>query len=302
MILQCPQCKTQYKLDDAKLKPGETKVRCSRCQHLFVVPHPLGLKEEEIFGEVEQKPADAFLKEWAKEAPVSTPQAPTPVIPPPSQPPRRELPLFVEELPDEEPEPAPIPSRAAIPPQLRPTPVPPFPKKGRQISTSFILSMVLLLSVAGAFYYWSRVGQSIPAFEYVYLKIYNLMEGKKGELLIPISLKGTEYTLEGGKVYVIQGKVANRSPETKAVVRLKGSLYDKAGRVVATSNGVCGVTLSEEEIQKSTYESLKASFGFVAVGQAKPVAPEESAPFTIIFFSPPEDAAYFAVVIAEPEG
>ena len=39
------------------------------------------------------------------------------------------------------------------------------------------------------------------------------MEGKKDQKLFLLYLKGSEHTLEGGKVFVIQGKVANRSQE-----------------------------------------------------------------------------------------
>jgi len=36
MILQCDQCNTKFRLDDAKLKPGGVKVRCSKCKHVFL--------------------------------------------------------------------------------------------------------------------------------------------------------------------------------------------------------------------------------------------------------------------------
>jgi predicted Zn finger-like uncharacterized protein len=36
MILQCDQCSTKFRLDDAKLKPGGVKVRCSKCRHVFL--------------------------------------------------------------------------------------------------------------------------------------------------------------------------------------------------------------------------------------------------------------------------
>ncbi|GAB7026892.1 hypothetical protein JCM15764A_21400 [Geotalea toluenoxydans] len=37
MILQCDQCNTKFKLDDAKIKEGGVKVRCSKCRHVFLV-------------------------------------------------------------------------------------------------------------------------------------------------------------------------------------------------------------------------------------------------------------------------
>ncbi|MBF0495840.1 MAG: zinc-ribbon domain-containing protein [Deltaproteobacteria bacterium] len=35
MVVQCPSCDTRYKIDDAKLKEGGTKLRCSNCNHMF---------------------------------------------------------------------------------------------------------------------------------------------------------------------------------------------------------------------------------------------------------------------------
>ncbi|MBF0475646.1 MAG: zinc-ribbon domain-containing protein [Deltaproteobacteria bacterium] len=35
MVVQCPSCETRYKIDDAKLKEGNTKLRCSNCNHMF---------------------------------------------------------------------------------------------------------------------------------------------------------------------------------------------------------------------------------------------------------------------------
>jgi predicted Zn finger-like uncharacterized protein len=302
MIVICDKCKTEYNLDDAKIRPGETKVRCSRCQNIFIVPHPFSLKEEEIFGETGEKAEDAFLKEWAKEFPARPTQKPA--VPAPNKgpaprafvPPSAEESLFVEELPSA---PAPTPAEEVLPFKSKAAAAAPTRRKQRKVSATFTLSMFLLLTIAGAFYYWSKMGQSIPAFEFIYEKIYSFMEGKKEQKLFLLYLKGSEYTLEGGKVYVVQGKVANRSQETKKLVKLKGSLYDKAGKVLVTSSGFCGITITDEEVQKSTYDALKTSFGFIAVGQAKPVPSQQSLPFTIIFFSPPEGASQYHVEIDE---
>ena len=37
MIGQCGQCKTKFRLDDAKIKDKGVKVRCSKCRHVFTV-------------------------------------------------------------------------------------------------------------------------------------------------------------------------------------------------------------------------------------------------------------------------
>ena len=332
MNVQCEKCGTGYNLDDTKVKPGETKVRCSQCQHVFTVPHPLTLKEEEIFSETDAKVEDAFMKEWAQEIASQPPQAPEqsapsaldegppprPFVPPTTEEPllreeaplekvpAEEAPVTVEEAPvaveeapvEKEPvaEPA-SPTEEIFP--VSPVPMEEVPsKKKRKISTAFLLTLVLLFIIAGSLYL-STTGRSIPAFEYIYEKLYTLRQGGKAQKIFLLAPRGFEYILEGGSVYVIQGKVANRSQETKKLIEVQASLFDKTGKVVATSTGFCGVTITNEEIKNSSYESLKTSFGFIAPGRALPVPSQQSLPFTIIFFSPPEAATEYRVEIAE---
>lgn len=37
MIVQCGQCNTKFRLDDAKVKDNGVKVRCSKCRHVFTI-------------------------------------------------------------------------------------------------------------------------------------------------------------------------------------------------------------------------------------------------------------------------
>jgi predicted Zn finger-like uncharacterized protein len=48
MILQCEQCNTKFRLDDAKIKEGGVKVRCSKCKHVFVVEKEAPQEETEF--------------------------------------------------------------------------------------------------------------------------------------------------------------------------------------------------------------------------------------------------------------
>ncbi|MDF1580770.1 MAG: zinc-ribbon domain-containing protein [Desulfuromonadales bacterium] len=40
MIIECPECQARFKLADEKIKPEGTKVRCSKCKHVFTVNAP----------------------------------------------------------------------------------------------------------------------------------------------------------------------------------------------------------------------------------------------------------------------
>lgn len=301
----------QYNIDDAKVKPGETKVRCSQCQHVFTIPHPLTLNEADIFGETEDKAEDAFMKEWARDVPPQPPQEPkqsappaTDQAPPPRAfvPPTTEEPLVREETPAEETPPAaatPSPDQEifpASPSLVREAPL----KKERKASPAFLVIMFFLLIAAGSLYFWFNRSQgSVPAFEYIYEKIYTLMAGEQAQKLFIVGMRGSEYTLEGGTVYVIQGKVANRSEKTKQAVKVQGILFNKVGKEVASSTGYCGVTITNEEIKNATFDTLKSSFGFIGADRARSIPSQQNLAFTIIFFAPPAGATDFRVDIVE---
>lgn len=48
MIVTCPNCQTRYNLPDAKVPPGGTKVKCSKCAHVFKAEAPPATPEEEV--------------------------------------------------------------------------------------------------------------------------------------------------------------------------------------------------------------------------------------------------------------
>lgn len=52
MIIQCQACQTRFRLADEKIKPGGTKVRCSKCKEIFSVtpPEPEVVEETVDFG------------------------------------------------------------------------------------------------------------------------------------------------------------------------------------------------------------------------------------------------------------
>lgn len=45
MIIQCDNCGARYKLDDSKVKPEGVRVRCTKCQSVFVVTPPEEVEE-----------------------------------------------------------------------------------------------------------------------------------------------------------------------------------------------------------------------------------------------------------------
>lgn len=82
MIVQCEACQTRFRLADEKIKPGGTKVRCSKCKEIFTVnPPPAEPAEETVdYGSfnmepvVEETPAAAATPEPPPDAAMAAEQ------------------------------------------------------------------------------------------------------------------------------------------------------------------------------------------------------------------------------------
>jgi len=63
MIIQCDKCATKFRLDDSRITPNGVKVRCTKCDNVFIVtppPPPEEVQVEELFGVapgMEERPA-----------------------------------------------------------------------------------------------------------------------------------------------------------------------------------------------------------------------------------------------------
>jgi len=76
MIITCEECQARFRLADEKLKPGGTKVRCSKCRHVFTVmpPEPAPAEERVDFGAFNMEPVAE--EETVPAAPSPPPQPP----------------------------------------------------------------------------------------------------------------------------------------------------------------------------------------------------------------------------------
>lgn len=71
MIIQCDKCSTKFRLDDSRITGHGIKVRCTKCQNVFIVTPPPPVEEvhiEEIFGVTSNAPPPPEPKEPKQEA------------------------------------------------------------------------------------------------------------------------------------------------------------------------------------------------------------------------------------------
>jgi predicted Zn finger-like uncharacterized protein len=90
MIVQCEACQTRFRLADEKVKPGGTKVRCSKCKEIFTVslPEPEPVEEAVDFGSfnMEAVAEDSSDDKETTEEAASTPRAESSPGPEPEEP------------------------------------------------------------------------------------------------------------------------------------------------------------------------------------------------------------------------
>ncbi len=95
MIIQCEECSTRFRLADEKLKSTGTKVRCSKCKHVFTVMPPEPEPAEEVPAPVEEQPVaaateDVSAPEPSEETSTPEPTEDAPVSEPSEEPPASE--------------------------------------------------------------------------------------------------------------------------------------------------------------------------------------------------------------------
>ncbi|HTQ13013.1 MAG TPA: DUF3426 domain-containing protein [Rhizomicrobium sp.] len=213
MILTCPQCATQYRVDAAKFPAGGRTVRCAKCGHSWHQDAPA---------------------EDAAAAPVPRPEPrPAPVFHAP------------------EPEPEPVPPRRAVfvaPAAERIAgPAPEFtsasaPRRGSwlgRIGLAFgwlaLVGAVLVIGFAAVTYRALAV-QAWPRSASLYAAL-----GMKVNTLGFLDVTHAQETEDGQAVLAIKGKLVNLSGHPIAVPRIEVRLTDSGNREVLRKSFAAGV-------------------------------------------------------------
>ncbi|MBI5588054.1 MAG: zinc-ribbon domain-containing protein [Deltaproteobacteria bacterium] len=72
MIIQCDKCGTKFRLDDSRVTGNGVRVRCTKCQNVFIVPPPPPVEEvgvEEVLAGVDRQTPEGLEKASRKPAP-----------------------------------------------------------------------------------------------------------------------------------------------------------------------------------------------------------------------------------------
>ena len=301
MIVTCPNCETQFNLDDKIYAPGR-KARCAVCHFMFILPAPVQnankadikvpLDLEELDTSVHVTDLDALLNEQdQKEA--SSAQAASPKKASASLP--DELEEDGADYHDSTPESTPA-------------------KKKKSGFKRFMLFLALLLCLGGL-----GVGAYLIYFQGQLELPFKLPFGGSGEqsadpvaqriadidkvkdlLLIDVSHKYVN-NVKLGPLVVITGKVKNNFPVPKEMIRVEASLLDKKGKVLATQQQFCGIVVPDLQLQVLGQKELAAALDnrFDMLANNINVQPGVEVPFMVVFVYPPSNMAEYTVVVAD---
>ena len=222
MIITCPKCSTQFRLNADQLGDAGRNVKCAKCAHRWFA-EPTSLSAE---------PARAAAP---KPAPVPPPPAPPPLTPPPPAPPPSLKEAPAEESASPQPE-APAPLDEEDEPVASPPPIPTeeeiarFQAKPPQAKPStlkwWILLFLVIVVVVGSLFYYRR---EVVAIYQPMNKLYTVL-GLGGDVL-GSGLKIPDYTIvsrqEGNKrILSIKGEIKNTTSHVIDVPLLFGAIKD----------------------------------------------------------------------------
>ena len=229
MIISCPNCSTQFRLNADLLGDTGRNVKCAKCAHRWFA-EATSLSEEPVRAAA---PRQSAPKPAAPPPPAPPPPSPPPPAPPPPVEAKAEddAPPALEAAPpsDEEDEafasPPPIPTEEEIARfQTKPQP------ERKSTLKWWILLFVGVVVVVGCLFYFPR---DIVAFYPPTNKLYAAL-GMASDVL-GSGLEITDYDIQSrqeGQVRAIKGKVKNTTSHVIDVPPLIGTIKDSKNKVL----------------------------------------------------------------------
>ncbi len=270
MIVQCPECKTTYNLDDERIAPEGSNVRCSRCQHVFEVSRMPGPFPEDTMDQLtgmESSASDELEPE--EEHSPGTPG---------------ELPGKKDEAGDR---------------------IGKIAGKKKSMVLWALLTFVLLAGVGVAAYVFAptllnNTGTPTP----VEKRVGEQPRSEEG--IIPeISLENVHpYFVRNekvGRIFVVEGKAVNGFKVSKELIKLRIRLFDSAGTVIASRDFYCGNVVSSFQLQVLGQDELQSALSAkvgILTNNAN-IKPGAGVPFMVAFANPPESLQEFALEAVE---
>jgi len=316
MIVRCEGCSTKYNLDESVLKEEGSKVRCSRCRHVFLAYPPakpptlefdegMTLGEEAFeetvtldtpsFGEAKEREVgdrekgdvfSEFLDETLEEGEPQMSEAP------PESPRRPEPEWAIREAGPEEPAWGGDERHA------------PRRSMGRRILITLLVALLVIAGGIGALLIWapqylpgSLSGLTAPAVE-------KPLDPGVRQLSFKEVTGSFVDASNGRQLFVIKGSVNNDYATARRFILVRGTILNDKGEMVRKQEAYAGNTFTDEELRTVSPADLSTAM------KNRPgkndsnvnIPPGGAVPFMILFENLPENLSEFTVeaVSSEP--
>jgi predicted Zn finger-like uncharacterized protein len=331
MLVQCPQCRTNYKVADDLLKGSAPSFRCSRCKHSFepelITPEappadaPAASADQELPLPLEPKPSGDVSDSVDSRATVeaSSTRAASDdqwsisdlerdderlfVIP--EKHPVMETGAGVDGAPD-------FPARDPFFPSVRDDHDDPNNiltiSSYREQKASILPFMTLFGLLVIGFTLVSVISharpqasqdviRNIPLIGRSVLKNHYLKEG-----ILLKSLRSGYQTIQGNReVFLISGVAHNQNPVVVREIQLSAIAYNDAGKELERQTVWVGNTISPKIIRGMTTEDIPHLQDLKPLKSFE-VPPGDSIPFTIVFLKSAKNAKAFSCDVIAAEG
>jgi len=250
MIVTCESCGTKFRVDERKLKKPVTKVRCSRCKHVFVIRlEPESDDEEMVI--LDPTTNEDLPKDFEKEigGKVESTTSPTTVEPPTSASTTR-----------------------------RPYSQPPVAR-----SKIFVLvALPLLIIAVGVSYYFfanpvKRAVKQSPRVEVPPITVSDKTEAYFIE------------NVHVGQMLVVQGEVINTAPYPVSFIMLEGKIYGPKDKVAIRQRFYAGNIMTKEELAQWPINEIQSRILHREGDNLSNVhvKPGERVPYMVVFYNLP---------------
>jgi len=339
MIIQCKQCKTKFRFDDALMEGDGLWMRCSRCQHVFFHDNPAKIKPA---ADTAVEPFTVKIPDKSVEKEISRPSF-EPAVKEPVAAVQKEsvagtqdedMKSFMDEvigeakMPESEPAPASKPHRheeeqaaqidftqaEQFPPELEEPlreaeeePAPPARKKssGWKFALWAIL-VIIVIPAAVYFYIFPDLGERYVQIARKYIGGFS--QPTEGQVVMAqIKLQDIRQrivnNLVAGNIRVVEGTAVNQADFPVSRVRIKGEILDAYAVVQGERVSYAGNILNEEELANMSEEDIQTRLsrpeGRNNINEK--VLPNGRIPFMIVFTKEKPGIIKTTVVVAGAE-
>jgi predicted Zn finger-like uncharacterized protein len=308
MIIQCRQCRTKFKFDDAFMQGSGVWLRCSRCGHVYFQENPLMKPETEFPSEPPKPVQEPIPARKNAELPTEPPSAghrdadgfhASDKVMETKKYLDDEINLYIEQTPEES-----ISGENEEVVQQELT----SPKNSGRIWKIAVWSVFVILIIPAVIYFliFPEFGEQI--IKNVLVSV-GISEPAKPEIVISQAVKLQDirhrminnYIL--GQIGIVEGNAVNRADYPIARIQIKAEILDAYSVVLGEHTSYAGNILTDEELTNLSEEEIliKLSQPEGLNNSNDKIMPNGQIPFMVVFSREPAGVIKTTVVTVGAE-